>query len=285
MRKTLITAFIAIFALHSCKQADVTEVKETSLPAEHLISSISEVYSTFDVIDDFISNNEFFFKKDELLIPNSVEVVITDSSFLDGNGVSFILDFGHVGSVQPHGVLCKDNKYRAGKIFVEITAPYALESELIVHFDSSEPYYSGDGATMYAFTGTMSIAKDLDKYEIYSEDLTIESTEGSSLRFECDNVLEKTANPGAGILNDVMEINGSFHIVLQDGSKYVAEISRDLVKNYTYGCVKNIVEGEIKMELDYSASEISADFDPYDDSACDDLVEITINGKSFIHQY
>lgn len=285
MRKTLITAFIAIFVLHSCKPNDVIEVKETSLPAEHLISSISEVYSTFDVLDDFISSNEFLFKKDESLIPSSVLVNIIDSSFIDGDGVRFILDFGSVGSLQPHGVLCKDNKYRAGKIFVEISAPYAMESELVVSFDHDEPFYSGDGSAMYAFTGEMEITKDLDKYQVISDNLTISSTEGGSLSFICDNVLEKTSNPGTGILNDVMEIDGSFQLIMNDGSRYEAEISEDLVKNYTYGCVRNIVEGEIKMELDHSASDISANFDPYEDSACDNLVEITINGKSFIHQF
>lgn len=274
---------MALTILSSCSPDEVTEVKETSLPAEQLISSITEVYSTFDILDDFISSSDLLFKKDEQLIPSSVDVVITDSNFLDGDGVSFYLDFGSVGSAEPHGVLCKDNKYRAGKIYVTISSPYADESSLSVHFDSYEPFYSGDGKLMNAFTGNLTIYKDREDYEIFTNDLKIEDTT-SSITFQCDNRLRKTENPGAGILNDVVEIDGSFTI-LSNGGKYVAEISNDLIKKYTSGCVKNIVEGELKIEVEQSASDISADFDPYGDAACDNLVEITINGKSFIHQY
>lgn len=279
--------FISTVVLSGCTKSEVLEVKETSEPAEYLIQSVLEVYSTFDILDDFISSHELLRKKDELLIPNSVVLVLRDSSFTDGDGIDFSLDFGELGHSAPYGVLCKDNKYRAGRIDIEISANYkSSDAEVRVKFGEQNTFYSGDGNEMQSFNGELKIDKKGESlYHIETQSLTLRYSNEDVVIFSCNNSLEKTEDYGIGILNDQLEIDGSFYITTPQGVRYEALINQSLKKNYISGCVKNIVAGKIEMDLVNSASEISADFDPYEDQACDNVVELTINNKSFIYEY
>ena len=41
----------------------------------------------------------------------------------------------------------------------------------------------------------------------------------------------------------------------------------------------------IKLIIFFLRSKIEIDFDPYQDNACDNVVSITVNGKTIIHKY
>lgn len=286
MKKIFVLGIFFSLAFAGCSNKDVVEVKETSDPAEYLIAAITEVYSTFDVLDDFISSNDLLRKKDELLIPNSVEFELIDSLFIDGDGIEFSLDFGALGQSEPYGVLCKDGKYRAGKIHVYISDNYKnTNAEVAVNFSEDEPFYTGNGSEMLAFAGEINIEKqDVLEFRFRTDELRMFTSDQKLIRFSCDNELRKTYDPGIGILNDRIEIDGKFEMLDPSGVTYKAEVTQSLKKNYENSCIKNIVEGKIGMEV-HSASLITADFDPYSNQACDNIVEITINNKSFIYEY
>lgn len=74
-------------------------------------------------------------------------------------------------------------------------------------------------------------------------------------------------------------------MLCQSGVKYSATVTESLKKHYIQGCISNIIDGKLNFEIENSASIVNADFDPYDDSACDNVVLITINGKSVVYEY
>ena len=270
----------------ACAPDEVVEVKETTDPVESMITAITELYSTFDVIDDFISSSELVKKKEDLLIPNSVDIIFTDITFLDGDGVAFTLNFGSLGTQAPHGVLCKDEKYRAGVLHVSMSEPYSSSSsEISIYIDSNDAYWSGDGEHMYKITGDMLLKKeDAQTIRVKTEDLDV-FVNDEPVRFICDNKVIKTKDAGDGIVNDEISIDGKFKVTFSDQSYYEADIIKSLRKHYELQCIQSIVSGIIRLEGPHSSSQLSADFDPFNDEACDHLVQITINGKSTIYEY
>jgi hypothetical protein len=117
-----------------------------------------------------------------------------------------------------------------------------------------------------------------------TEDLEI-TVEDQALQFTCDNTVSKVHDAGLGIFKDEISIDGEFSIKLGDQVSYDAYILKSLKKVYDPGCVRNILSGVITLNPAASSSDLSADFDPYQDEACDNLVRITINGKSTIYAY
>lgn len=277
---------ILTFMGNGCQDPEVVEVKETSDPVESLVVAVSEVYSTFDVLDDFLSTDETVKKKDDLLIPNSVDIIFTDNSFTDGDGVEFTIDFGELGTEAPFGVLCKDQKYRAGVVHVTISDRYSSpDSKILIHLDENEPFYSGNGADMVKMTGLFEVQKLGPTAQTFrTEDLKVYVKE-KPVNFKCNNTVSKVKDSGSGILNDEIKIDGDFSIDSDGEVFYQALITESLKKVYEANCVKNIVSGVITLQGAGSSSHLAADFDPYEDQACDNIVRITINGKSTIHEF
>lgn len=270
----------------ACDSQDFVEVKESTEPVEMFLRTVTEFYSTFDVLDDFISTEELLGKKDERLLPNSVQFVVTDSSFTDGDGISAYLDFGDLGAQAPYGVLCKDNKYRAGRIYFMLNLPYSYPlAQLNIIFDSDKAFHSGDGTDMMKFEGDFTIGKfGPHSIILKSSPLKLTDPTGHTVDLLCNNVVEKYVDNSRGVMNDEIGVKGDF--TLKDGSvTYVGEVSEALRKNYTPSCISNFISGVFTFESSNSHSEIEADFDPFDNQECDNLVSVTINNKRSILTY
>ena len=260
------------------------EIEETDQVANTSLTVISELISTFDIVQDFVQHSDVFFKKDEILLPSTVLLYPIDTSFLDGDGISVVLDFGDLGAT-PHGVLCKDKKYRAGRIVLELTKPYTeIDAKLKVKFEEEFPFYSGDGQTMTAFNGQFTLLRaSVKEILLHSDGLKLETKDVEQI-LDADVSINLDEDNGAGILNDVMSFEGV--LTLSNGvSETIISTLSALQKNYTLDCVQNIVSGEMDIDLSASASEVLVDFDPDNNMACDNIVELTVNGKSVRHEY
>ncbi|MFY0642913.1 MAG: hypothetical protein JXR19_00445 [Bacteroidia bacterium] len=285
MKKVIVILLLIAVGLSACQNAEMIEVKQTTEPAELLVKSISEIYSTYDMLDDYISRSNLLGKKDERIVPVGVGVYLIDTSYTDGDGVEVVLNFGELGTEEPYGILCKDNKYRAGNVRILMDKRYSSEEcEIQIMFDSWAPFYTGNGSEMNTFEGSISMHKEgTSSVEVKAVDLQVTDHLDEYVKFSCENTLIKTEDNGVGIINDKLTIDGHFAVSDGGGSTFEADISESLKKNYTNGCYKNIVAGIIDLNSSNSVSTISVDFDVYGDQACDNLVEITINGKSSIH--
>lgn len=285
MRKYLFILTVSFLAFTSCDEKNVIVVPETSQSTENSLLAVSEVISTFDVVEDFVSSSQMFLKKDESLIPADAEIIILDHEFTDGDGIEAILNFGTIG-LEPHGLLCKDNKYRAGKIRVYLDKPYMeTDAKLTVSFDEEEPFFSGNGKDMSRIVGSFQLHRiSNDELLLHCGELSVETADKEAVTVAANLSILRVENNGEGLVNDKLSFDGQLKVEsLSEQLNF--KIMEPLNKDYNLACAQYIKVGKINVEPVNSASSIGVDFDPNNDKACDNTVGITVNGRMFMYTY
>lgn len=263
---------------------DLVEVAETSETHHATLTILSEMVSSIDVIEDLSTSDSFFFKKSNSFLPDDVGIVYIDNTYDDGDGLELELDFGMLGEM-PHGILCKDGKYRAGVVKLKLNKPFnEYDAELEIEFDDEEPFYSGDGGHMVKFTGDIELTRaGTSVLSIATEDL-VTTKNNISNTIKCELEIKKVQDVGIGLLNDVNELKG-WMALHGDGRTVEVNVTSPLKKRYLHDCAKHIVSGTIDVTLSNSASDIVIDFNPYHNEACDNDIAVTVNGKTVIDTY
>ena len=276
---------LSIVLLLGCvDEGPVIEIPETNQETQKSLSVLAEVISSFDIVQDVVSSSEFFVKKNESFLPSEVKFIPIDTSYQDGDGIELILDFGGLGD-EPHGLLCKDEKYRAGTIKLSLDKPYnKIDAVLTVEFPTINPYYSGDGSAMNKLNGTLKLTRiSDDEVKLTCSKLSVRESE--TLHDVVSNLsIRSIKDVGLGLVNDELTYSGEI-VISTESSNIVLVTTEPLLKTYTLDCAKHIIKGKFDVELTSSASEIEVDFDPYQDLACDNEVAITANGKRVIFKY
>ncbi|MDB4161357.1 hypothetical protein N9772_03225 [Bacteroidia bacterium] len=285
MRSFLFILVIGVLTFSSCDEQPVKVIPESSRSTENAILVISEVISTFDVVEDFVSGSEMFFKQLECLLPEDAEVRIIDGDFEDGDGVEILIDFGVMG-LEPCGLLCKDNKYRAGKICITLDKPYAEpDAILTVSFSETHPFYSGSGKEMNKIEGEFVLHRiSEDQLLLCCSELIITTVGNDAVSLHGDLTITRIDNNGIGLIGDKLTFDGALG-VLSDSDELIFDIVEPLHKAYDLSCAQYIKKGKMEVDPMNSASIISVDFDPNNDSSCDHTVGITVNGRMFIYMY
>lgn len=282
---SLIFGLSALLLLSSCGETPILEIPESTEPTENSLVLVSNILSTFDIVDDLASTDRMVGIEQEVLLPSSAKIILIDSVFIDGDGLEVILDFGSYKKTAPHGTLCLDQVYRAGKLKLELNLPYtAPGSVLSITAAEENPFFSGNGVEMVSFSGKLEIDKsDLEEIVIRTDRFhgTIDSIGYTA---DVDLRAVRTHDAGDGIQNDEMEFTGGIEVNSLNQSLRL-EVFEPLVKKYSSTCANHILSGIVDLYSDQSISEISVDFDPNDDQACDNLVEITYNGKTINYTY
>lgn len=285
LKKYLFILAVLLSVFSSCDEQNTQVVAETSQSTENSLLAVSEVISTFDIVEDFMSSSQLFLKKDESLIPADADIIILDSEFTDGDGIEAILNFGTIG-LEPHGLLCKDNKYRAGKIHVYLDKPYSeTDAKLTVSFDKDEAFYSGNGKEMSKIHGSLQLQRiSDDELLLHCGELTVETAEQEPVLIVATLSVVRLEKNGEGLVNDKLSFDGTLEVnSLNDDLTF--NIVEPLNKDYNLSCAQYIKIGKIDVEPHNSASVISIDFDPNKDAACDHTVGITVNGRTFMYSY
>lgn len=272
-----------LFLLGCQDDSTFVDIAESSAPHQTTLQVVSELISTVDVMDNLAATHELLRKKGDDFLPDVVDIIFLDTKFDDGDGVEVEIDFGPLGNT-PLGVLCKDGIYRAGKIQLLLDKPYSEpDATLAIRMPKENPFYSGDGEHLTKFTGLIMLNREDDKNVSLStkELVAANGTGDNDVRAELE--ISKN-NDLLGLLNSELEFDGWLEI---EGarSKVLIEVIEPLLKKYIHSCAKYVVDGELDIELSNSASHIEVDFDPFEDQACDNEIEVTINGKSIIETY
>jgi hypothetical protein len=279
-----IVCFLFCLVISSCQESDVVEIEENNAPATASLEVVSELFSTFDIVDDLATTEELLLKKGNELLPHEVDVIFIDNTFDDGDGIELELDFGSPG-IKPYGILCRDGKYRAGTLKLTFSKRYSeLGCDIGIIFPSDNPYYSGDGEVLNQFIGEIHVTRNmLNQLTLVSKDLQVVS-DGIESFLTANITATKDLDWSVGIINDIVNFDGTFE--MQTGSSILSlKTIEPLQKRYTLECAKYIVSGKLSALPSQSASKIEIDFDPYQDNACDNVVSITVNGKTIIHKY
>ncbi len=259
----------------------IRETKETISSAEDFANSESEFTAAFDVSDDLNSTDFKLRSSSAGILPSGAVFTWIDSSFSDGNGVVYEIDFGPLGTAAPFGRECNDGKFRAGVFRFSLDKRYTeIGATGILTIADSNNYYSGDGLVMTKLSGALSITRTA------VNKLTVEVRNGKAERnnktwlFYGTRFIENTKPGGPGIIGDEFTINGSGGGTNKDGVNYTWLVKEDLIKNIEKGCANTFVKGVLEIVND-NGGYISVDFDPKKDGACDRLARATINGKTF----
>lgn len=285
MKKYLFILIPTLIFLSACDEDTTLVVPESSQSTENSLLAVSEVISTFDVVEDFVSASHVFMKRDESLIPEDAKIDIIDQSFTDGDGLEAVIDFGVMG-LEPFGLLCKDDKYRAGKIYLYLDKPYTeVDAKLTVSFDDHSPYYSGNGKEMSKILGSLQLQRiSDDELKLHCGELVVETAEKEAVTVVANLSIIQLENRGEGIINDKLSFDGVLN-VRSFGEDLTFTIAEPLMKDYNLSCAQYIKMGKIEVEPHHSSSDIIIDFDPHNDASCDHTVGITVNGRTFMYTY
>ena len=284
LRKLLFVGAAATLALgfHACER--IRDTKETISSAEDFANSETEFASAFDISDDLNGRDPRLRSSAGSILPSGAVINWVDTSFTDGDGIEYSIDFGPLGSSAPFGRLCGDGRFRAGVFTVTLDRRYTeIGATGNLRILDSDNYYSGDGITMTKISGNIAITrKDVQKVIILLTDGRA-SRNGKTWQFSGTKEVENTKPGSIGILGDEFKVTGSGSGVNKDGVAYTWNITQPLIKRIEIGCARTFISGIISL-VNSGGGTLSVDFDPDPDPAgprCDRKARATINGKSF----
>ena len=276
-------AVLANMFMVSCKR-DKIEALETITSAEDNSTAESEFTAAFDLGDDVASSDGRLKKAGTSILPSGAVLTITDSSFTDGDGKEFNVDFGPLGTVAPLGKLCGDGRYRAGKINFTLSAPYlSIGSILTISISDSDKFFGGNGSQMTQISGTKVITRT------QANQFTVAVTNGKAtndngtVTWAANRTITRISDAGPGLLGDVFEISGSASGTNRKGEAFTVTIDVPLKKKVDVGCAQTFVKGKLTLKNTDSGKEIIIDYDPFGNEACDRVAKATINGKDNIY--
>ena len=286
MKKVYLFLGMAIVAsqfLSSCGK-DKLEVLDTITSAEDNSTAENEFTSAFDLGQDVASSDGRLKKGGSSILPSGAIFTITDSLFTDGDGKEFNVDFGPLGTSMPFGKLCKDGRYRAGKINFTISSPFlSIGSILTINISDNDKFFGGNGAEMTQISGTKVITRTLvNQFTVVVTDGKAINSNGT-VTWAANRTITLISDAGPGLLGDIFEITGSASGTNRKGEKFTVSIDVPLKKKIDFGCAQTFIKGKLTLKNTDSAKEIAIDYDPFNNEACDRTAKATLNGKDYIY--
>lgn len=276
------TILLTSLILSNCTDP-VTELKENIFSAQDNALVENEYNSTIEAMTDWVANTKFY-KKGDRIIPGNVQIVFKDSSFLDLDGVEGTIDFGAKGKTKPYGLLCSDEKYRAGKIHFTLNKPLELLGSVFqLTIEKSDSFYSGSGDKMNLLSGILSVEnRDGLSLLIKADKLKLSGGDNKTMEWNCNRIIRMIKDAGKGVWGDIYSLEGTANGTNRMGEKFEVTIEQPLIKKMEDGCSKTFVKGILSIKNSTSDKTIRVDYDPNQDEACDNLIEAEINGKKTI---
>ena len=263
---------------------DANATVETIVSAEDNSTAENEFTSLFDVADDF-SSNDARTRSGNTILPSGAIVTFADSSFADGDGVECTIDFGPLKTSVPKGILCKDGRYRAGKVHLSISKRYFMDStEVTVSTTDADNYYGGsDGVNLTKLTGTIKLTR-LSETELKIDVINAKATnDKGTVAWQSTRKIKKLLDNGPGLLGDQFQIEGSASGINRNNENFTVNIDVPLLKKVEMGCARTFVKGKITLTNVSSGKTILIDYDPYNNQACDLVAKATINNKEYFY--
>lgn len=273
---------LIVAGFQACER--IRDTKDTISSAEDFTNSETEFAGAFDISDDLNGGDSRLRSGAGSILPSGAVINWIDTSFTDGDGVEYSIDFGSLGTSAPFGRLCGDGRFRAGKFNVTLDRRYSQIGAVgVLTINEGDEYYSGDGITMTKLSGILTVTrKGVQKVMILMTD-GMASRNGKTWKFSGTKEVENIKPGSAGILGDEFRVTGSGNGVNKDGEPYTWQITQPLIKRVELGCARTFISGIISL-VNNGGGTLSVDFDPDPDPAgprCDRKARATINGKSF----
>lgn len=290
--RTLSIALLAGILTAGCnkKEDEIQEVMESIQSAEDNAMIETEFSAVFDAVGDVAELSEPGKDTKETgnsqytVLPGGATVVFTDSLWTDGDGVEFYVDYGPLGDEPPKGLLCRDGRYRAGRIDASLSEPFfEINSVLTITIPTENEYYVGNGADMARITGVKTVTRTdtLTRHIIVTN--ASATGQNGTIQWNADRYTTRTMDPTPGLWGDTFTTRGNANGINVNNVSFTAEVTAEdpLVKKLQLGCASTFVSGVVTIENE-NGGTLALDYDPYDDQACDKVARVTINGNSRI---
>ena len=281
--RLLIWVTIAATVFTSCRK----EANESIQSAQDNAAIETEYSQVYDVVADYVSTNPKTGKTDDLILPSGATVQFGDTTFTDGDGIDFTINYGpldHGGATK--GILCKDGRYRAGKINVSMDHRWSdinFPNHIYVSIATSDEYYVGNGTKMYLLSGLKTITRNsTTSYSVEVTNATFQRDNGT-INWNSSRTVTLSYDAGSGWYNDEYTITGSASGTNVNGVTFNVTTETPLKKKLTLGCLSTFVAGKLLL-TNSNGKVLSINYDSYNNEACDKAVTVTYNGHSSVIQ-
>jgi len=277
-----VVCFACSFAIMvSCRKA---ALEESIQSAQDNVSVETEFGNVYDAASGYAQEDGLTGKTDATVLPSGAVVTFQDSAFVsqDGTPLTFTIDYGVLGSSAPKGLLCKDGRYRAGKINVSLKEKFGTaDNQIVITIASTNDYYVGNGTDMRKVTGTKTITRQgsAKTWNMVVANATLE-TQNGTVQWNANRTLTQTVDV-AGAFGDEYTISGSAQGVNAKGEAFSVQTTQQLVKKVQIGCLSTFVSGILEL-TNSKGDKFTINYDPYNNAACDKAVEVAFNNKKRI---
>jgi hypothetical protein len=274
---------LGLITMQSCER--INEHKENGLQlATDFCSMQSELASIVEVADEIGDKTTAKGISSKLFLGafgKSTSLTISDSTYFDGDGIEFEIDFGPVTLPLSENQRGYDGKYRAGKMHINIQTHYQENSsKLDIEINESDHFMLGSNA---AQPRNISFNCAFRRQDSKTQNLTIESFTilgPNTITLDGTVKLFKLNNSNPGVIGNKYQMTGQGTLNESNHTEHNWEIIEPLIKNVVPGCSGEYVNGILSLrDLDKSAT-ISLDYDPFENESCDKIVRVTIAGKT-----
>lgn len=272
---------LAAIAFTSCKK-ELTESIQSAADNAAIETEYSHIY---DVVADYVSTDPRTGKTEDLILASGATVVFNDTTFTDGDGIDLYLDFGpldHGASFK--GILCKDGRYRAGKIHVTMDHRWNdFPVALTITIAGSDEYYVGNGTKMYKVSGTKTVTRtSAVSYTVEVTNAKLQRDNGT-VSWQSSRAITQSYDAGAGWYNDEYTVSGSASGENANGVSFNVVTTTPLKKKLTLGCLTTFTAGKL-MLTNSNGKVLEINYDSYNNEACDKTVTVTYNGRTSVIQ-
>jgi len=210
-----------------------------------------------------------------------VFITSTDSTYFDGDGIEFEIDFGPTSLPLSENQRGYDGKYRAGKMHIKIQTHYQEKSsKLEIEIDKSDNFWMGHNPNK---PRNIIISCSMSRLDAKIHDVNIETLSfvgEKSLGLEGIAQLSKLTNWNPGVIGNRYQLSGSGDLEESNHDKFNWEIKQPLIKNVVPGCAGEFVKGIVELKDSDKSNTVTIDYDPFENESCDRIIRATIAGKS-----
>ncbi len=273
---------LGLISMQSCER--INEQKENGLQlATDFCVMQSELASMIEVADEMGDQTTGKGTPSKFILGalgKTAAVKILDSSFFDGDGIEFEINFGSNKLPLSENQRGYDGKYRAGTMHIKIQSHYIENtSKLELEIDKSDNFWVGANPNQ---PKNMAISCSTIRQDSKTHSLTIESLDffgQKKISIEGSVQLLKLTNSNPGVIGNKYQILGKGVLKDSDHEEQNWEIMQPLIKNVVPGCSGEYINGMLELKDSEKSITTILDYDPFENESCDRIVRITIAGK------
>ena len=273
---------LGLISMQSCER--INEQKENGLQlATDFCVMQSELASMIEVADEMGDQTTGKGTPSKFILGalgKAAAVKILDSSFFDGDGIEFEINFGSNKLPLSENQRGYDGKYRAGTMHIKIQSHYIENtSKLELEIDKSDNFWVGANPNQ---PKNMAISCSTIRQDSKTHSLTIESLDffgQKKISIEGSVQLLKLTNFNPGVIGNKYQILGKGVLKDSDHEEQNWEIMQPLIKNVVPGCSGEYIKGMLELKDSEKSITTILDYDPFENESCDRIVRITIAGK------